>query len=307
MPFANRAGALALAAAVLAAGAVAQRPTVEFKIKDKRVAVEYGAVPAGRHNLDELKVGETWRMGNNNASSMQTDLPLYAGDRLVAPGGYGVNVARPSDKELEFNVLAAGAALGASGAIGFAGEPTKLEKPAKKLDVSIVDAGKAEPGTKAAKIVVQYAGHKFESPVTVVGAKSAKAGEWAVDLFTYPKDYLSKRLEAGTATPVATIRRPDPTDAKKTLAFNVVATKDKAQLVPWMAAPTDNRGFGEAKAPASDAIKDGKAEWAAGQKKTEHLDLEKAEFKKGEGLVLRVNLGDQAGVLTLPDPLAKKA
>jgi hypothetical protein len=301
---------VALLGATLASTAVAQRLVADFKVKDHKAAIEYGVPRSGKHKLDDLPVGGSpWRMGNNNPSLMTTDLPLVAGDSVLAPGVYRVNIARPGEKEFALNFDFAGSALGTSGSVGFTGEPVKLDKPASKLEIAFAPAGKDDPHAKPAKVTVNFSTHKLEIPVTVVGFKSSKAGDWALDVFTYPKDVLTKRLADGAATPLASIRRADPNDNRKTLAYNVVVTKSGAKLVPWMTAPTENNGFGAAKLPEGDEIKEGKAEWTVSTKTSAALDLEKAEFKKGEGLTLRLLVGDQAGVLTFPDPLAgpKKA
>jgi hypothetical protein len=297
-----------LALAFFGVAAVAQRPTPEFKVKDRRVMIEYGAVPSGKHSLDELQVGSTWRMGSNSGSVFATDLPVIAGDRLIAPGGYGANMARTGDREVEFNVVGASLAFGGGGGggIGLPGTLKKLDKAAKKLDIQLPSGGKDEPGVKLAKIVLEFGSERFEAPLTVVAAKTAKAGEWTADVFTYPAEFVTKRLEAGTPTPLAVLRRPDPVDAKKTLAFNVFVTKEQAKLVPWMTPPTANRGLGDPTAPDSAAIKEGKAEWAAAQKKTATVESEKVEFKKGEGFTFRLVCGEQTCVATVPDPLAKK-
>lgn len=295
-----------LLAAYLCAVAAAQRPTPEFKVKDRRLMIEYGAAIAGKHNLEELKAGSTWRMGTNNASTFLAELPVIVGDRLIAPGGYCANIARVGEKDVEFNVVGAQLAFGGSGAIGMPGAISRLEKAAKKLDIVFAPDGKDSPGVKPAKIVLQFGQEKFESPMKVVTAKTSKAGEWTVDVFTYPAEFVTKRLEAGTATPIATLRRADPVDAKKTLAYNVMVTKEKVKLVPWMTPPTDNRGFGDPAAPDEALTKEGKAEWSASQKKTETAESEKVEFKKGEGVTIKLNCGEQSCVLTVPDPLAKK-
>lgn len=293
-------------AACLCAVAAAQRPTPEFKVKDRRLMIEYGAVPAGKHNLEELKAGSTWRMGTNNGSTFLTDLPVISGDRLVAPGGYGANIARIGEKEVEFNVVGAQLAFAGSGGIGLTGTMGRLEKAAKKLDINFAADGKDEPGLKPAKIVLNFGQEKFEAPMKVVTAKTSKAGEWTVDVFTYPAEFVTKRLEAGTATPLAVLRRADPVDAKKTLAYNVMVTKEKAKIVPWMTPPTENRGNGEPSAPDAALMKEGKAEWGAAQKKTDIVESEKPEFKKGEGITIKLVCGEQSCVLTVPDPLSKK-
>lgn len=300
-----RRASVAAALALVVATAAAQRPVVEFKVKERKASIEHGVPNAGKHGLDELKVGDSWRMGSNNASVFATDLPILSGAALLAPGSYRVDVARPGEKDLSLRLSTAAAALGLGGAsVDLPGTVGKLDKPAKKLAVQFTAAGKDEPHAKPAKVVVEFGADKLEVPMTVVGFKASKAGDWGVDVFTYPKDVLEKRLADGFPTPLAAVRKPDPNDGKKTLAYNVVAAKGGVKLVPWMSAPTADRGFAPPTEPAADAIREGKAEWTAAAKPTAALELEKAEFKKGEGFTFRLTVGDQAGVLTLPDPLA---
>jgi hypothetical protein len=296
----------AAAFALVVVPSFAQRPTVEFKIKDRKISLEYGAVPLGRHSLDELKVGSTWRMGSNSASSLETDLPILAEERVLAPGAYRANIARTGDAEGDFNIDGAGAATGNGGAVGFPGKFTKASQPAKKLTITIPSNGKDQPGVKLAKFVVDFGLDRLESPVTVVGAKSSKTGGWAVDVFTYPRDILEKRMAADQATPIASIRRQDPNDAKKNLAYNLVVGKDKARLIPWMEMPKGENGFATPEPPDAEKIKDGKIEAAPSQKSTETLDVVKVELKKGEGFVFNLNVGEQALTIVAPDPLAKK-
>ncbi|HYC76582.1 MAG TPA: hypothetical protein VEI02_03040 [Planctomycetota bacterium] len=286
----------------LAVPSAAQKPA-EFKIKDRRCAIDYVSVPSGRHGLEELNVGGSWRMGAGGPTTLAADLPILSGDRIIAPGGYLLTARRVADQQVNFELDQAGAALGGSGALQLDCEMTRLPEKAKKLDIVFNAAGKDEPGMKPAKIVMLFAQYQVTAPVKVVAAKPAKAGEWQLDVFTYPKDVIAKRLADGAGTPICTLRRPDPEDAKKTLAYNAVITKDSAKLIPWTPLPVGRANEGQP--PDAAKIRDGKVEWSAAQKPVATCDLEKAEFKKNEGLTLRLICGDQLGVLTFPDPLKK--
>jgi hypothetical protein len=86
------------AAAVLmcaAAPAQAQRPTASFEWQKHEAGVTYGVPRVGKHSIDELKVGDSWRMGAFNASTLVTTAPLIVGDSVVAPGAFRVKIGRP--------------------------------------------------------------------------------------------------------------------------------------------------------------------------------------------------------------------
>ena len=85
--------AAAFAAPALVSTAQAQRENLDLGWQKRQLVISYGAVPVGKHGLHELPVGRTWRMGFNRASTLFTELPLWNGKELVAPGGYRVKLA----------------------------------------------------------------------------------------------------------------------------------------------------------------------------------------------------------------------
>ena len=110
---------VALSAAVVlacaAAPAQAQRPTASFEWQKHEAGVTYGVPRVGKHTLDELKVGDSWRMGAFNASNLVTTAPLIVGDSVVAPSAFRVQVARTGAEKFELLIEGAGTAVEAGG------------------------------------------------------------------------------------------------------------------------------------------------------------------------------------------------
>src|SRR5262245_60357479 len=90
----------------------AQRPEATFEWQKRTTTIAYGAGPAGKHGLAELPVGETWRLGMNEASTMQLSMPMLAGDAWVAPGHYRINLARTDETHCDIAVAGSERALG---------------------------------------------------------------------------------------------------------------------------------------------------------------------------------------------------
>ncbi|MFY9343233.1 MAG: hypothetical protein WAT39_12125 [Planctomycetota bacterium] len=118
-----------------AAALPAQRPTPTFEHMKRTATIEFGAVPVGKHGIGELPVGETWRLGFNEASTMRLDVPLLAGDSIVAPGAYRVNLQRTDESACALMVNGSGRALAATGDGRVDGPLGKAPKPTRKLDI----------------------------------------------------------------------------------------------------------------------------------------------------------------------------
>src|SRR5262245_16722941 len=82
--------AFVLYSTALVPAAVAQRAQAQIEWQKRQAVIDYGVVKLGKHTLDELPAGQSWRMGNNEASTLKTQVPLFVGDEQVAPGAYRV-------------------------------------------------------------------------------------------------------------------------------------------------------------------------------------------------------------------------
>jgi len=78
------------------------RGKVELKAGDGAITISYGQ-PAlkGRDMLAQLKVGESWRMGNNQATVIKTPVDLTFGSTKVPKGDYSLWLKRAADDKFE--------------------------------------------------------------------------------------------------------------------------------------------------------------------------------------------------------------
>ena len=82
--------------------ASAQREETDVEWQKHHAKIEYNTALVGQHKLEELKPGENWRMGQNSASQLRTDMALLVGEQVVVPGMYRVGVHREGDKDFSF-------------------------------------------------------------------------------------------------------------------------------------------------------------------------------------------------------------
>jgi hypothetical protein len=76
----------------------AQRGQAEASISGKKVSIEYGR-PAlqGRDMLSRLPVGNSWRMGKDTATTLNSEGNLKFGDTQVKAGSYRLTAKRASE------------------------------------------------------------------------------------------------------------------------------------------------------------------------------------------------------------------
>jgi hypothetical protein len=272
----------------------AQRPDALFEHQKRATAITYGAVPVGQHSLTKLSVGQSWRLGMNQASTWRCDMPILAGDTLLAPGAYRVELERDGESTCRLIAKGSSRALGSNADGIVAGPVAKAGKPTKKLAIEWRKKGAAADGNQPAQIVVQFGEHEWVGDVTVLGHKEVKLGGWKGVVFAVPSD----RVAAGPV-PVATVSKGEH-------HWNVVLDKDTVKLVPWMAAPTEQFGFGEIVGPDDGATTTGKVAPLEVKVDKPRATVEPigAKAEKGE-LVLDLGYAEQAVRLTLPEPKAK--
>jgi hypothetical protein len=227
----------------------AQRKTASLEFDGNTTAIEYGAAPVGEHSLDELKSGATWRLGMNEASTWQLDMPLLVGEELLPPGRYRIALARDGERELSIVLAGTGLALGGSDR-RVRGELADARSPAKKLAIELKAAPK-EKGVvdrQAFAIDVQFGAHVWTgNAIALAGAPTTRlGGGWQLETFSVPSTLVAAR---GTRpVVVATLAKRKPAEGAPA-GWNLVLAGDEARLVPQMVAPTEQNGFAEPKAP----------------------------------------------------------
>ncbi len=275
---------------------LAQRPTPTFEHGKRAATIEYGAVPVGKHSLGELPVGETWRLGNNEASVIRLAVPLLAGDAVIAPGAYRLSFLHAAEMAGALMAAGSGHALDATGDGRIDGKLGVAKKPTKNLAIEWRKNGALAAGSQPVHIVVQFGPDEWVGEATLVGNKPFTVPGWKAVLW----QFAAARLESGLPTPVATLTRGDDN-------WNLVVAKGDVKLIPWMSAPTEQFGFGEVKGPAADRVaagREGKLEMKV-DAPMPVLELLSAKKQKGE-LVFDVGYGTERVSWTVPEPKPAK-
>ena len=78
-------------------GAQGGRGTAEATIKGKKITIDYGRPPHGNHSVTELKAGDVWRLGMNQATKIETAGDLGVGATTVKAGSYTLWVKRTGE------------------------------------------------------------------------------------------------------------------------------------------------------------------------------------------------------------------
>ncbi len=282
---------------------VAQRKEAKADWQGHSAVITYGVPQVGKHTIEELQVGSTWRMGRNDASILTTDTILFAGDVFVPPGGYRCNIQRTDQDTFAINCDGGTLALdpsGGEGGAGFPGKLGKLDKPTKALELE-VKPDKAVGKNQAVTVAVRFGPNEVKSSFTVAGAKAMKSPGWVLDVFTIPDDVFEKAIDAGKAVPVANLRK-EPLDKKHPVWFNLVVSKNGASWCPPMEPTTS--AFEAVKKPDSGAVvKATSATWSEAKEKKTTVECQVFDAKKGS---IQITLTGGAKTLTLasPDPSA---
>ncbi len=307
---------LALATTILAATAAAQRGEPSLRHTKLTVSMDHGMPPVAGHSLDELPVGQTWRLGSNTASTLTNELPIVSGDVVVAPGHYRVNLLRSGEKAFAFQVdhAAAGTGTGTDAARLIAGW-TEANKPNKKLEIEFVQNSKKGPKAEGADPdepelarfvgVIRFGDNRVDVPFRVVGAgKALRVGNHELRPFQWPTSLASADRPLVLATLVP---RRDPGDDAPAF-HNVVLVGDRVKLVPAPRAPTEQFGFGAFEAWDGAWASDAEVQW--GEPKDEAAStstVTEAEFDKKAGeLVLSFVVGDRIGGANITLPVGPK-
>jgi len=279
---------------------VAQRPTPTFEWQKRTTTLTYGALLVGRHTLSELEIGSPWRLGMGDASTWRLEMPILAGDTVIAPGLYRIQLTRTDETHCAILVNGSNLVLGTSGEARVVGALGKTQKPTKKLDLAWHKQGAAVAGNQPAKIVLQFGDIEWQGDVTIVGnSKTATVGAYKLTAFTLDKAMLDARDK--TPVPIAVLSKGKDKDAE---SWNLVLGKSEAKLVPWMAAATDP--FGPVVPPDAKLTTVGPLTVAEIkiEKPYETAELLASSLAKGE-LKVSFGVGQESLDVTVPEPKAK--
>jgi len=295
------------ALALLASLAPAQREKPKLDFQGREAVLEYGPVRLGKHSLDELKPGNSWRLGRNTASTFSATCPVFGGaDDVVAPGSYRVSLVRDGEKKFSLHMDGSGdAVLSRGAAVAFPGDLTAGQKPAEQLEIDWVpDGQKKDEAAKAAKLRIRFGEWHVLVPMWIPGTKPMKAPGWNVDAFLIPEATLEARYSRGRATPVLTFRKPGKPKGDDPAGWNLLVSKTEARFVPWMEAPTDSFGFGAVQPPPEAKMRKGSVVWQDASEKKAHLEVSKLERVKEGDFQITLAFGAHVGTVRVPDPLA---
>ena len=98
---------LALVVPAFAQQMGADRGEAKAVVAGKTVTIDYGRPSLkGRDMLAQAQVGQAWRMGANEATSLKTDAELAFGTARVPKGDYVLTATKLDAKQWQLNVLA---------------------------------------------------------------------------------------------------------------------------------------------------------------------------------------------------------
>jgi hypothetical protein len=275
----------------------AQRPDATFEWQKRTTTITYGAVPVGKHSLAELAVGESWRLGNNEASTWQVGMPLLAGETWIAPGQYRVNFHRAGEGTGTLVVDGSGHALGGQDA-QVQGEIATDGKESKKLVVAWAKSRAAVAGNQPARIAVQFGPTQWRGEVLALGSKEVKVAGGKLLAFSVPAELVDKG-----PVPVALLSKGKDGDE---VWWNLVLSGTTARLVPWMKAPGDSYGFGEIKPPDAALQTEGTVTEQPGETNATAAvwTVHEAKLAKGELRVVAA-YGKKSIEIVVPEPKHK--
>lgn len=239
--------ALLLVAPLLrSAGAPEARGQAKFEWQGQAVLLEHGKVAVGAHRLDELRSGETWRLGAGAITTLQTEAPLITADGVIPPGWFRASIGRPDEQRLALKLDGAGRWMAVGGDdVLLDGKLSFADPPGKALAITLREATEQpDPQLRGLALAVEFGAPRLTVPLTVVGGTAKKAGGATVTWFKLPRAWLEQRLELAKLTPIATVVWSNPRKGAPA-QLNLLLGDRQARLVPQELPPTADGGFGE--------------------------------------------------------------
>lgn len=289
-------------AALALAPSLASAEEAGFEWQKRKVALIFVAPRLGKHTLNELQIGETWRLGAGGITTMMFDTALVAGDDVVAPGTYRVNLARPGAQDFALTIEGAGTwTLADAPDFTAPGTFAEAKKPNEKLEI-VCSAAKEQPDAelRALTYEIQYGAPIVTVPVAIVGTQSQAVRGFTLDAFKVPAELLKKRLEGGKTTAVASLVRKNKPKEGEAARLNVLLAEKEVTLLPAATPPTENRGFGAVPKPDKASILRGTVQWAEANPPAPHFTVEKATIEDDGTLHMTVVAGARRGTVSVP-------
>lgn len=233
-------------------GLCAQRGDAALEWQKRNTSIDYGAVPVGKHGIDELQAGQQWRLGMNEATTWSTEMPLLIGDRVVPPGRYRLNFTKRELPACEVQLQGSGHALAGKGDVTFNGKLGELKKATKALELSW-DADRKQKVNLPATLKIDFGASEWRGDAVLLGSKEQKLGKGKLVTYSVPAKLVAGR--AAQPVPIATFERAKGKNPER---WNLLLVGDEPRLVPWVDVPSSNRGFDEIPAPPDASIVRGK-------------------------------------------------
>ena len=295
-------------AASLTGAAQAQRQEAHAEWQKHEVIFSYGAPRVAKHSIDELKVGDSWRIGSGDATTLTLDAPLLTADSVVPPGAYRVNLGRPSAEQFNLQINGPGSHVDEGrDDIVVAGKRHDASKANDKLELRLTPE-KEQPDAELRRLslVVQFGILQVEIPLTIVGTQSTKAKGLTLEAFKIPEKTLNERLAARKHTPVAALGRADKGSKDVPERMNLLLAEKVVILQPTMKAPTESFGFGAI--PKLDAawILHGTVVWSEATEPADHFRVDAVDVDKGSVLHVTATCRGRRAEITVPTMPTKK-
>lgn len=298
--------------------ATAQRSEPTYAWQKRTIRIDHGRPPYGKHGLDELAPGTSWRLGSNNATTMDLELPLVASGRTIVPGEYRIalfRAANGTDFELQFDF--ASRALGRdAGALTLpAGSVTKVEKPSEELVLEFVEPEPAapdaadrrtqsEPATHDVVLRITFGPHRLDAPLTMVAvAEPIRVGRHQLLPFRLAAAHVASAQEKSEPVALAGLHpRREPSSRKEPPFFHLVLTGDELEIVPALRAPDGFFGFGELEPYAPEWTTSGSVEWLTRDQEVDRLAVTEADVSRKGELTVTFAYGSRLGTATVAIP-----
>ena len=136
--YAILAGLLAAAVPALAHGA--DRGAAKATVAGKTVTIEYGRPSLkGRDMLGQAKVGEPWRMGADDETTLKAEADLQFGTLVVPKGDYVLSATKVAPDKWEMTLTKAGDDKAALGSVPLT--PQKVVDPVETFTIELTGKG----------------------------------------------------------------------------------------------------------------------------------------------------------------------